>query len=82
MAVDAIQELYTLVSQRARSKGVAARLCDFWTAGSYIGQAKVVKDRVQKALEALMLKSARNPKPEPQNSNSESRIPKPATRNP
>jgi len=55
----AIRELYELVMERhGSSEGGAARVCAFWTTGGYLNKAKVVKEKVQKALDALMLPSA------------------------
>ena len=56
-----VRELYELVMKRHSSDGVAARVCAFWTTGEYLDQAKMVKEKVQKALEALMLRSTPNP---------------------
>jgi len=60
-AAASIKELYELVVARHQHEGFAARVCAFWTTGSYLDQAKLVKERVQKALEALMLRSSLNP---------------------
>ena len=51
----AVKELYELVMSRLESEGFAARVCAFWTTGGYLDKAMLVKERVQKALEALML---------------------------
>ena len=76
VAGTAIKELYELVMERHDiSGGVADRLIVFWTTGKYIEKATAAKERVQKALDALMLWSVRNPQssilnPQPSTPNS------------
>ena len=56
----AVLELYELVMTRHNSNGVVARVCAFWTTAGYLDTAKLVKEKVQKALEALMFWSTPN----------------------
>jgi hypothetical protein len=59
----AVKELYELVMARHEREGVAALVFAFWTTGGYLDTAKLVKERVQKALEAFMLRSTPEPHP-------------------
>ncbi|KAJ1471247.1 hypothetical protein T484DRAFT_1844862 [Baffinella frigidus] len=56
-AATSVKELYELVvARRDIGEGAAARAYAFWTTGTYLEKAKLVKDKIQKALDALMLR--------------------------
>jgi hypothetical protein len=54
-----VKELCELVmARRNSSEGVAGRAHNFWTTGTYLEKAESAKDKIQKALDALMLRVA------------------------
>ncbi|KAJ1465686.1 kinase-like domain-containing protein [Baffinella frigidus] len=58
-AATSVKELYELVvARRDSNEGGAGRASSFWTTGAYLANTKVVKDKIQKALDALMLRVA------------------------
>ena len=80
---EAIKELYELVMTRhASSEGVVVRVCAFWMTGAYLDKAKFVKERVQKALEALMLRCSPNPQPSAPNPHPSAPSPPPSSLSP
>jgi len=58
-AATAVKELHDLVvARRESSQGVAGQMFAFWTSSDYLAKANRAKERVQQALNALMLKSS------------------------
>ena len=80
-AATAVNELYDLVKTRQESnQGVVGQVYAFWTSNAYRNKAQRAKERVDNALESLMLRS--NPQPSTLNPQPSTLNPQPSTLSP